>query len=102
MTMADCVDRSYLLDRIRDYIEEYSELDENGYHDFKWCAMKEAEMVIMDAPATDVQSVVCGEWKENVQCSNCGWYMEDDVTLSPMMVFFNYCPNCGAKMDEVS
>ena len=39
-----------------------------------------------------------GEWKNDVQCSECGWYMEDDVTLSPCFVGFNYCPNCGAKM----
>lgn len=48
----------------------------------------------------DVQPVKHGRWAANIFCSNCGWYMEDDVTLSPMMVFFNYCPNCGADMRE--
>ena len=47
----------------------------------------------------DVQPVKHGKWMNDIQCSNCGWYMEDDVTISPMMVFFDYCPNCGAKMD---
>ena len=35
---------------IREYIDEYGELDENGFHSEKWCAMKEAEMVICEAP----------------------------------------------------
>lgn len=35
---------------IREYIDEYGELDENGFHSGKWCAMKEAEMVICEAP----------------------------------------------------
>ena len=49
----------------------------------------------------DVQPVKHGgKWVNDIQCSNCGWYMEDDVTMSPMIVFFDYCPNCGAKMDS--
>lgn len=50
-------------------------------------------------PVADVAPIIHGKWKGDVQCSNCGWYMEDDVTISPMMVFFNYCPDCGTKMD---
>lgn len=57
------------------------------------------ERILNSIPAADVQPVKHGRWAANIFCSNCGWYMEDDVTLSPMMVFFNYCPNFGAKMD---
>ena len=39
----------YILERIREYIDEYSDTDENGNHNQKWCAMKEAEHVILDA-----------------------------------------------------
>lgn len=36
---------------IMEYIEEYGMTkDENGYYSEKWCAMKEAEMVIQEAP----------------------------------------------------
>lgn len=42
-----------------------------------------------------------GEWViSHTTCSRCGWQMMDDVIQSPNMVFFNYCPNCGAKMEE--
>ena len=45
------IDADALMLHILDYIEEYADdLDDNGYHNGKWCAMKEAEMVINDAP----------------------------------------------------
>lgn len=39
----------YILERIREYIDEYSDTDVNGYHNSKWCAMKEAEAVVLEA-----------------------------------------------------
>lgn len=45
------IDADALMLHIQGYIEEYDDdLDDNGYHSGKWCAMKEAEMVINDAP----------------------------------------------------
>ena len=44
------IDADALMLKIQEYIEEYSDIDENGVHDPKWCAMKEAEMVIYKAP----------------------------------------------------
>ena len=36
--------------KIYDYIAEYGETDERGWHTEKWCAMKETEMAINNAP----------------------------------------------------
>jgi hypothetical protein len=47
----DAVSRQYILDAFAEYIEEYKEVDEEGNHDPKWCAMKEAEMVVKEAPS---------------------------------------------------
>ena len=45
------IDADALMLKIQDYIEEYGwETDENGWHNEKWCAMKETEMAINDAP----------------------------------------------------
>ena len=42
-----------------------------------------------------------GEWINNhTTCSKCGWQLIDDVVQSPDMVWFNFCPNCGADMRE--
>lgn len=43
------IDADALMLKILDYIEEYSDVDEKGWHNLKWCAMKEAEMAINNA-----------------------------------------------------
>ena len=45
----DIISRSALKKVINEYIDEDSELDNEGNHCEKWCAMKEAEMAIDDA-----------------------------------------------------
>ena len=49
----------------------------------------------------DVVPVRHGRWKCHgdcgvTECSACGWSIEEYVGD------YAYCPNCGAKMDEVS
>jgi hypothetical protein len=52
--------------------------------------------VLIQAPTADVVEVKHGEWKENkieymlYGCSNCDCRVDYE---------FNYCPNCGAKME---
>lgn len=54
-------------------------------------------------PTVDAEPVRHGHWEEihevfdYIKCSECGgaWCTEDNDTDT-----FNYCPNCGAKMDE--
>ena len=58
---------------------------------------------IKSAPTADVVEVLHGEWVEHPEdwrmqmvgdkCSLCGWAVFGGVSE------FNYCPNCGAKMD---
>ena len=45
------IDADALMLKIQEYIEEYGwETDEHGWHNEKWCAMKEAAMAIDAAP----------------------------------------------------
>lgn len=49
-------------------------------------------------PAADVVPVRHGEWQEIngiFRCSLCEYSFEHEGYQH----FFNYCPNCGAKMD---
>lgn len=57
-------------------------------------------------PIVDAAEVVHGEWSTveddytgmiALECSKCKeqWWFEDE----PPMKIYNYCPNCGAKMD---
>lgn len=55
-------------------------------------------------PAADVAPVVHGKWEyisqtlntlSQLRCSFCGWWSLDPSIDGA----YNYCPNCGAKMD---
>lgn len=61
-----------------------------------------ADCVVKVAPAADVAPVVHGRWEEaddgdGVVCSVCG---EDFCTIYLETERFNYCPNCGCRMDK--
>ena len=48
-------------------------------------------------PAADIAPVRHGEWQEIngiFSCSRCGYSFEHEGYKH----FFNYCPNCGAKL----
>jgi len=49
--MSDLINRQGTIDRINEYIEEYSEIDSDGNHSEKWCAMQEAKMTIKNMPS---------------------------------------------------
>ena len=62
--------------------------------------MSDPVCIVEDAPVFNVPVLNRGRWINSTTCSQCGWQMIDDVLQSPNYVAFNYCPNCGAKMDE--
>ena len=52
-------------------------------------------------PAADVAPVVHGQWIEDhdyLKCPECGVMVKWDFTFFDIGNW-NYCPNCGAKMD---
>lgn len=57
--------------------------------------------LLMQAPTADVAPVVHSKWiwdsGSRYECEACGNTTEvDEITGTPI---YNYCPNCGAKMD---
>jgi hypothetical protein len=61
--------------------------------------LREARYGIESIPAADVAEVQHGGWVENTFCSCCGGFGEDDKG-NIIQSFYNYCPNCGARMDK--
>lgn len=55
--MSDLIDRQAAIDAFDDYLDEYSGLDEEGYHSEKWCAMGEAKMVIENLPSAQPEPI---------------------------------------------
>lgn len=56
---------------------------------------------VIDAPAADVAPVVHGRWIEDhdyLKCPECSAMVKWDFTFFDIGNW-NYCPNCGARMD---
>lgn len=80
------------------------EFMDNGIDHIQAPNGKEAVQILSDIPAADVVLVVHGRWlpqKENhefkeawMKCSVCGY------PVSRWTGNTNFCPSCGAKMDE--
>ena len=62
------------------------------------CVVEKAEFV--DDVTLTQSNQKRGEWVKDkdgtTTCTNCGFALEDWV----QGVFYNFCPNCGAKMEE--
>ena len=58
--------------------------------------------MIEDMPAADVAPVRHGRWEEASDGDGivCPFCRTDFCTIIYDTECFNYCPNCGAKMDE--
>lgn len=92
--MAEYIEKEDLLELYR---MDDPVLNENGH-----VPLPVIRQNIMDIPAADVAPVRHGQWEmnsdrpDNIICTNCDagfdvWKYEAKD--------FNYCPNCGAKMD---
>lgn len=82
----------------RDAVLELQHLDGVGLT--RWAVVNVDD--IKAIPAADVAEVKHGrnlseEWPSLFECSKCGWSCND--TMGGDTEVWNYCPNCGAKMD---
>ena len=80
--------------RLKVYVDQTLEKQRSELYSL--IGVKEGDSV----PAADVATVVHGRWVNGCQCSVCG--DRHGPYNSRHRPYYNYCPNCGAKMDEVS
>ena len=67
-----------------------------------WAKGLEPTQYIEQIPAADVTPVVHGRWIEDhdyLKCPECSVMVKWDFTFFDIGDW-NYCPNCGAKMDK--
>ena len=71
-------------------------------------SVKDIKRILRGIHAADVAPVKHGKWigkqldnfrKYEVTCSNCGWVGIENYDSYNEPSDFNYCPDCGAKMD---
>ena len=63
-----------------------------------FCGVELKTKFIQDMPTADVAEVKHGRWNElpySYECSVCGIIRPKEMTGK-----WNYCPNCGSKVDE--
>ena len=107
--MGDLISRSELLDVVRYQLDDAlhgAELIGKAAFKQKATDCRNFIELIKSMPTIEAVPVVHGEWLEQedmmldtyYDCSVCG---ESFTTIdgTPSDNLFNYCPNCGAKMD---
>lgn len=93
--MAEYIEREALCKILENWRDAHADVD-----DEQGCGLLEDVICEVDAQtAADVAPVVHGWWVEDLdemECSECGagWNYCDNDTYR-----FDFCPNCGAKMD---
>ena len=67
-----------------------------------YCGTADYIYMIEDMPAADVAPVRHGRWEEASDGDGivCPFCRTDFCTIIYDTEYFNYCPYCGAKMDE--
>lgn len=76
----------------------------NDYMKGRAYGFDQAFSVVENMPSADVAPVVHGRWECELDnkgwnkhtCSLCGYMKRTDIHVS---LGWNFCPNCGAKMD---
>lgn len=68
------------------------------------CDVDDLKMELDEAPTIEAEPIRHGKWTitevfdfKNMTCSSCGWLYE---YYAGMEEEWNYCPHCGARMDE--
>ena len=110
MTMAEYIERDTAIKRIKEYALSVFGIDLDNSQEYagrslpeNYCeGLYEATELIDDLPAAYVAPVRHGKWLEVREkrlfgehyflCSNC-------KSRNGLMIPFNYCNNCGCKMD---
>lgn len=111
--MTEYIEREAISEEIRKYY--YKNPPNSSYGEGFDRGLDRAQRAILDAPAADVAPVRHGRWEpyfEEVEIYNAGGFAEREQTgwicgrcksVESITRYYktNYCPNCGARMDEV-
>ena len=96
MAEKEYIERNAVVNGLRAAIKKYSD-DKSEANIITALIFQRFAKEIEAIPAADVEPVRHGEWQEIngiFSCSRCGYSFEHEGYKH----FFNYCPNCGAKL----
>lgn len=104
LTMARYIDA----DKLLEYLEKEAESEDVKYS-FIGAGVQATINEIKKFPLEDAKPVIHAHWLTSMEkfeknwfamdrCSNCSWLKP--ILVEGAEISFNYCPNCGAKIDE--
>ena len=103
--MSRLIDADKLIDSFYKFFKSYEGIWEKDKPQY-WA--DNMAVVVDDAPTVDAEPIRHGHWipsshEEPItfKCSVCGLGYDDEETGCPIYYEWLYCPDCGAKMDEV-
>lgn len=107
--MKEYIERQIAENKLGEAMPKLETPDGRGENDYERKIAQEtfadAIGVIHNIPAEDVVEVVHGKWETEIDdelgilkhtCQACGFVKRTDIHVA---LNWNYCPNCGAKMD---
>ena len=104
MEMDEFIEKWSVVNRLIDIENEFQQYKPfHGFEHAMYRKICEAEIAIGKTQATDVAPVRHGRWECNKPCPVCGRDRFEGLDADIWADWEPpYCPNCGAKMDEVS
>ena len=101
--MAEYIEKWPVVNRLIDLENEFQQYKPfQGFEHAMYRKVCEVEIAIGKTPDADVAPVRHGRWEEASDGDGivCPFCRTDFCTIIYDTEYFNYCPSCGAKMDE--
>ena len=101
--MTEYIEKWPVVNRLIDLENEFQQYKPfQGFEHAMYRKVCEVEIAIGKTPDADVAPVRHGRWEEASDGDGivCPFCRTDFCTIIYDTEYFNYCPNCGAKMDE--
>lgn len=106
--MAKYIDKDALLEKMQDRYDALAR-DYDGDSEEYGMGFGDAMQLLENAPAADVQEVKYAKDLQSerafsswtFECSRCHFFDDDTYYIDSQIGSIKYCPNCGAKIQEV-
>lgn len=94
--MSDLISKGLLIEHLDACLAE-----SDGHTPLTGAVLMAVRCAVEQMPTVDAVEVVHGHWDEMADCSVCGMPAPTDDRIDYINICeLNYCPYCGAKMDE--
>lgn len=96
----DLISRKALLENydLKNATKYGNKTQEQQHNSYSTLMLYEITDMIMDAPAVDAEPVRYGTWIKKIGCCKCSECLTE--CWADSVLGYDFCPNCGAKMEK--